>query len=278
VGGPADAIAVAFPAIGFAAFVGGALLLGFHRFLAAAIAASMVAVSVIATVEPRLRVATPAPTPGIVVVAANVLRDNRHPQRAADTAAARGADVIAAVEMGDAFARGMLAHRDRYPYAAVSGEQAIWSRWPIEALPVPDGLPADRVMRAGIEVEGVSLIVYAVHLYNPLHETSIASQRQMIDDLARAIGAESVPTVLAGDLNLSDRSAAYRVLEAEMLDAMRSARWAEGTYRFGLWRTLMLRIDHLFVPPDWCSSDATTFLVPGSDHRGIKATVGPCPS
>jgi endonuclease/exonuclease/phosphatase (EEP) superfamily protein YafD len=39
---------------------------------------------------------------------------------------------------------------------------------------------------------------------------------------------------------------------------------------------LLLRIDHVFVPGDWCADDGGRFPLTGSDHRGVKVTVGPC--
>jgi endonuclease/exonuclease/phosphatase (EEP) superfamily protein YafD len=111
---------------------------------------------------------------------------------------------------------------------------------------------------------------------NPLHETTFAAQRQLLVDLLQAIGAETTPVIVAGDLNLSDRSEGYRWLDDRFDDAMRTGWWAASTYRHGLWRALLLRIDHLFVPEDWCAVDAGTFRVPGSDHMAVEATVGPC--
>jgi endonuclease/exonuclease/phosphatase (EEP) superfamily protein YafD len=38
----------------------------------------------------------------------------------------------------------------------------------------------------------------------------------------------------------------------------------------------LARIDHIFEPSSWCSDDAHTFTITGSDHRGIATTIGPC--
>ncbi len=166
----------------------------------------------------------------------------------------------------------------RYPYASRSGAQGVWSRWPVVSLPLPQGLPTDRIARFTVDADGQPIVVYAVHLFNPLHETTISEQQEMVYRLADAIAAETDPVILAGDLNMTDRSEGYRLLTDQMHDAMRTGWWAASTYRHGIWRDLSLRIDHLFVPADWCAVDAKTFGVPGSDHRGIESTVGPCPA
>ena len=58
---------------------------------------------------------------------------------------------------------------------------------------------------------------------------------------------------------------------------MRS-RWAGPTYAALVWRPLLLRIDHVFVPRDWCSAAPERFAVRGSDHQGVAVDVGPCPA
>jgi endonuclease/exonuclease/phosphatase (EEP) superfamily protein YafD len=58
---------------------------------------------------------------------------------------------------------------------------------------------------------------------------------------------------------------------------MRDGSFAGSTFEDGLWATLFLRIDHVFVPQTWCGADPTRFEIPGSDHRGISVTIGPCP-
>jgi endonuclease/exonuclease/phosphatase (EEP) superfamily protein YafD len=274
--GVADLVAIALPGIGFAALVASALLLGLHRFVLAATAASMAMVCFVATVGPRLPQRTAPPAHAIRVVSANVFHYSRRPDPAASVMASRGADVIVSVEMGASYWEHLSEYADRYPYAVADGEQSIRSRWPVEQLPTPEGLPSDRIMRAAIDADGVRMIVYAVHLYNPLHETTFPAQRAMLDRLIAAADAETDPVILAGDFNMSDRSDGYRELDSGMRDAMRTGWWAASTYQHDLWRALALRIDHLFVPEDWCTADAFTFRVPGSDHRGIGSTVGPC--
>jgi endonuclease/exonuclease/phosphatase family metal-dependent hydrolase len=120
------------------------------------------------------------------------------------------------------------------------------------------------------------LIVYAIHLSNPLHETSFSQHARAVARLLRAAEAERLPVVLAGDFNMSDRTASYRAIDAAMHDAMRS-HVAANTYEDGLWALLQLRIDHVFLSPQLCDADGTTFNVPGSDHQGLAVDVGRCP-
>ncbi len=274
--GVTDLVAVAIPGIGLVALVAAAVLLGLRRFVAGATALSLAGVCVVATAGPRLPARTASPEPGIEVVMDNVYRSGKRPALAAEAMVARGGDVVVLVEAGLSYFDHMTAIADRYPYSVVAGEQGVWSRWPIDLLVSPPGLPSDRVARVAVEADGARFVLYVVHLYNPLHETTFSEQAAMLDRLLGAIEDEDLPVVVAGDLNLSDRSAGYRQVEGAMVDAMRTGWWAASTFHSDAWRPLLLRIDHIFVPQDWCAADAAVFRVPGSDHEGIESTVGPC--
>lgn len=82
--------------------------------------------------------------------------------------------------------------------------------------------------------------------------------------------------MVVGDLNLVDRASGYRALVGELDDAMRSG-WAGPTAQRSWLDLLLARVDHVLVPEAWCSTDAVRFHLRGSDHRGLAATVGPCP-
>jgi endonuclease/exonuclease/phosphatase (EEP) superfamily protein YafD len=105
----------------------------------------------------------------------------------------------------------------------------------------------------------------------------MTAQRREREALLGSARRESAPVVLVGDFNSSDRGRGYRRVTTRFRDAMRS-RWAGPTYTALLWRPFLLRIDHVFVPRDWCSAKPEQFTVQGSDHRGVAVDVGPCPA
>ena len=116
-------------------------------------------------------------------------------------------------------------------------------------------------------------VVYAMHLGNPLFKTTYTQHAEMVERLVAAAQAESLPVVLAGDFNMSDRSASYRELGGAFRDAIRTS-FADTTYDDGLWMLLQLRIDYIFVSRSLCARSATTFTVPGSDHDGLEVEIG----
>jgi hypothetical protein len=104
---------------------------------------------------------------------------------------------------------------------------------------------------------------------------SVPDHRRLIRELADLAAAERLPTVVAGDLNLVDRSSGYRLLDDRMRDAVRTS-WAGPTSLKGKFLPLLARIDHIFVSEEWCADGGGRFDIAGSDHRGVVATIGPC--
>ena len=279
-GGPLDLVAVGLPLIGVAAIIVGAvaaLLAGRAWPLIAAASALMVcAVAVLAPRFPR-RIAPPATA--IRVAMANVWEGNPTPEAVPEALVDRGADVLVAVEMpSDEFYRAMTASAatDGLDSAVRRGWQAAWSRFPLDELDEL-GLGSWRVMRVSVDVPDSPFVLYIVHGLNPLRDTSFEDQRLFVEDLLAAIGSEQRPVVVTGDFNMSDRVVSYRVMDAALTDAMRAETPGRTTYVSGLWSTVLLRIDHVFVDPAWCAADPGTFTVTGSDHRGVEVAVGPCP-
>jgi endonuclease/exonuclease/phosphatase (EEP) superfamily protein YafD len=280
--GAVDLVAVAMPAIGVLGLAAGVFLMWRGLRPAALVAASLTLLALVVAVLPRIPQPTASPLDPVVLVSANVFQFSRWPGRAAALMTSRGADVIVSEEMGTSYRRHLMQDAQGYPYRVGADEQEVLSVFPIRRLPTPAGLPGDRIMRVRVDRVGAPFVLYAVHLPNPLHETTFSTQHALVTRLLAAVGAETLPTVVAGDFNLSDRTSGYRLLDGEMRDAMRAqawppwTAWPASTYVAGLWPALLLRIDHVFVPADWCARDPATFGVPGSDHRGLQVSIGPC--
>lgn len=101
------------------------------------------------------------------------------------------------------------------------------------------------------------------------------THRRLVDALADAVVSEDLPVVVAGDLNLVDRTGGYRAITDVLDDGLRSG-WVGPTSLKRQTKLLLARIDHVFIPPRWCAADGKTFTMRGSDHRGVVTTIGPC--
>lgn len=274
---PLDLIAVALPLLGLASLLAlGLVAARTGRLLPLSAGLSAFLVAALAVMMPRLPVEQPRPTGGLRIASANVLEGNDIPREAAATLAERRVDLLVVIE-GGRKTLGELRVMSNLPERLTYGGLSVFSRWPLARLtspPPPDGGAA---LRARVDRPGAPFVLHVIHAPNPLYQTTFEEQERFAADLVRQADAEVLPAVVVGDLNLTDRAEGYRTLASSLRDAMRAGSWPADTYRLSVWRLLLLRIDHLFVPTDWCAADPVTFDIPGSDHRGIEATIGPCP-
>jgi endonuclease/exonuclease/phosphatase (EEP) superfamily protein YafD len=276
---PLDGIATALPAVAAVALVATAAIgLRIREPAAVVVGLSILAAAIVAMLGPRVPNSTAFPASPTRIAAANVSDRNRTPEQAARILATRDADLVIGVEMPPGFWERWEA-LDDHLYGESQGELGVRSSWPVERLGGQPVVPGARLMRLRIDRPGAPFILYAVHAANPLTTGDFEAQRRFSDQLVSSAEREPLPVVIAGDLNLSDRAEGYRTLTSVFLDATRSGAgaWPGDTYLNGWWHLALLRIDHLLAPQKWCAATSGRFVVPGSDHRGVAATVGPCP-
>lgn len=276
-GGRIEAAAVALPLVVLAALVVLVGVAAARRELLVLPAAVSVAIFGVVTIGgPRLPHTGPPPASPIRLVTANVYVDNPTPGAAVDAMVGAGADVEVAVETSPAF-RTLIEQRDAgHPYSAVDDQLVVRSRFPVVGMTDPPGVPSRRILRVTVQGPAGPFVLYAVHALNPLSESTFASQLVWVARLRAAAGRESLPVVMAGDFNMSDRQLGYRRLTTDTRDAITAAGWGHSTYTDGIWAPLLLRIDHVFEPLDWCAAASRIVDVPGSDHEGLGVDVGPC--
>jgi endonuclease/exonuclease/phosphatase (EEP) superfamily protein YafD len=277
-GGRVEAVAVALPLVLLVALVALLVVAAVRREVRVLPAALSVAVlGVVTIVGPRMPHTGPPPTSPIRLVSANVYFDNPTPSSAVTAMLAAQADVEVAVETSPAFRTLIEAGDAGHPYSAVDDQLVVRSRYPIAAMTDPPGVPARRILRLTVEGPAGPFVLYAVHALNPLSESTFANQLDWVERLRTAAAREELPVVMAGDFNMSDRQLGYRRLTADLRDAITAAGWGHTTYPDAIWALLLLRIDHVFVPTDWCAAHSRIVDVPGSDHDGLEVDVGPCP-
>lgn len=227
--------------------------------------------------------ARPAPAgPGrLAVTAFNVNRDNPRRAEALAFALGTGADVIVLTEIGrhwlPLFERVPAPYRliaarpreDNFGIAALArrpvrrAEITFYTDWQI---PVVDAV---------LDWEGRELVVLGVHPVPPAGARYARIRDEQLAALAARVRAERRPVVLAGDLNATRWSSAFRRLVRD--SGLRSTQ--DG---FGLqasWPAelgpLGIAIDHGLCSPSLTTVERRIGPAVGSDHRALTFVVGP---
>lgn len=246
-------------------------------------AASVALMGLVAVVGPWIPHDTATPAVGVSIGVANVLSGNPTPAAVAGDILSADAD-IAVVPEATSAVHVLLAAA--YPYAIRADRRnvaiGVYSRLPISAPRfVPDLLDPTRQQR--IEVAGPDgpFVLWAVHFPKPWliatggYEMRPGGHARKLDAFLDAFAQETLPLVVAGDTNLTDRGRGYRKMTARFDDALRGI-WGGPTARKWYLRPLLLRIDHVFIPEGWCADRGERFELSGSDHRGVRVRVGAC--
>jgi endonuclease/exonuclease/phosphatase (EEP) superfamily protein YafD len=252
-------------------------------------AVSVVAFGAVAVVGPWVPSSTAPPRHPVVVLTANIAgpESDAGARAVSDRLAAAGADVVVVDELSPEADRMLRRSFSYHAETFVDGEEnptppavGVFTRLPIvDVGPAPVALPGLRLVLAG---PAGRFVLYAMHVpkagFGGGHwSVSFAGHDRLLERLAAQASAESLPAVVAGDLNTPDRSRGYRRLAASLRDAARTG-WSGPTSVKAslLWRFLALRVDHVFIVDDWCAAGASRLALPGSDHRGVRVAIGPC--
>lgn len=232
--------------------------------------------------------------PTLNVISFNVWGDNQKLTDVEDWLREMQADVVAIIELPQAWANGFPTLREIYPeqfvlseLSGVSWDSAILSRYPMvsaEEFYLGD-IPQARVV---VDMNGQEVAFYGIHLYvpsgriphAPLSVYNDAPRNTQIRDLMKRVEGETLPYMVAGDFNMSDQSLVYNELAAVMHDSFREAGTGLGTswfhaHRFGLPSLIppLVRIDYIWHSTDFQAVSAALGPYLGSDHLPVYATL-----
>ncbi len=233
-------------------------------------------------VSPRVPVHFAAPRDPITIASANLHFSNSHPLDAARDVVARHADVVVVSE-GTLQSEPVISAAYRYhinsAYHDAGYSEYVASRFPLRARSVPQALGQAVVVEVMAPTPfllvGAHLPRAGINIPYLRGNYSFAAQRRAVDAVTRLVAASKVPVVVAGDLNISDRTETYHRLVAHRRDAMRAG-WAGPTFRTFPLNLLELRIDHVIIDRSWCAAHSQRFHPQGSDHESLQVQIGPC--
>jgi vancomycin resistance protein VanJ len=200
------------------------------------------------------------------------------------------ADIVALQEVSPEAAERFAADLgERYPYRAENLEHGRYNgQLILSAYPILDQTTWDfprRLLRAELDVDGTTVVVYNVHPSTPAQDMDARSA-----DIAFAVEQatnETAPTLLMGDFNLEEWSDDYDVITAEFTDAWAEVGEGDGlTYpdysqpqaqvnaRLPTSFKILIRLDYIFHSAAFEAVEAQVWPESGgSDHRPVYAVL-----
>lgn len=238
--------------------------------------------------------APPAPQT-LKVMTHNILAANQQSDRLAEAIVAEAPDVVALQELVANHATRLAPRLSQvYPYRVIYRDQGLglYSRYPLRDAQLLTLAPESSfAIRAILDTPSGPITVFNAHPRNPRIDWNswggslfyVANfdptrRDRAVTALAQAVERAQGPVLVLGDLNLPDRSAAYRLLTRTLRDGHRDAGWGLG-YTFPAARPggplgflfPILRIDYVLYSPDVRALETWLGAPTGSDHRPVIA-------
>ena len=225
--------------------------------------------------------ARPAATLGIMV--ANVNRVNQDTGRLTALLRRRRPDIAVVHEAGPNWRPAWAALRDIYPHQRLVGRidgrgGALLSRHPIERVAVEElGTFRAPTIFAVLRWRGAPLRVAVTHPKPPWSAARFRARNQLFEQLAAwAAKAPAAPTVVAGDLNVTPYSGAFRrLLRRGGLAQARAGRGIYPSWPTFLPRALRIPIDHVLHNAAFRTISVELGPDIGSDHLPLIVRLAP---
>jgi endonuclease/exonuclease/phosphatase (EEP) superfamily protein YafD len=250
------------------------------------LARGCLAVAVLGNAWPLLPYWLPAaaPAPGaatpaadaLAIVSVNVLRRNADKAAVLAYLRSRDPDLVVVLEVDAAWAAALAGLADRWPHAIVEPREdnfgiALLAKQPPRAHRVCDfgaaGVPSIVAEFAG---PPAAFTLVATHPLAPQARNLARGRDRQLRAIADFVAASPWPCVVAGDLNTTPWSAAFRDLVARSgLRDTALGRGLRGTWNARLWAP-RIPIDHVLAPPAAEVLDRSVGPDVGSDHFPVE--------
>lgn len=223
--------------------------------------------------------AAPLPTQGqrLRAMTFNIHTANADKAGAIEVVRASDADVVALLEVDQAWMIAIRNLRDGYPFAVEEPREdnfgiCLLSRWPIKDATIHHwGQSEVPSIEARLETNGVSVTVIATHPLPPAGRERALMRDEQLDLLAAHLPTINGLVVVMGDLNTTPWGASFRDLLARsgLRDSARGFGW-QPTWPANL-PPLFIPLDHVLVSPEIGVSARSAGSAAGSDHRSVVA-------
>jgi endonuclease/exonuclease/phosphatase (EEP) superfamily protein YafD len=232
-----------------------------------------------AGLSPAAAAGTGPPRSTLSLVATNVLTSNRDTRAVIDYVRVRDPDVLIVLEVDAAWAKALESLADRWPHAIVEprGDNfgiAMLTKQPPRGHRLAEfgdaGVPS--IVATFADPAG-DYTVIATHPVPPKNRAYARDRDAQLRAVADFVAASAVPCVVAGDLNATPWSAAFRDLVARggLVDSA-LGRGVQATWNARAWAP-RIPIDHVLVPPGTEILRRAVGPDVGSDHFPVEAEI-----
>lgn len=208
--------------------------------------------------------------PNINVATLNALGQDNDVERTIEMLRENNVQVLAVTELGHELAARLSAefpHEFAFPYRGTSG-MGIYSKFPLEhASKRPGGWFPQ--LSADVQFGVLKFRIIAAHPAPPGPEISTTIRNQELAELAARVRESPLPTILAGDLNVTRHSPHFQQLLDAGLSDTRVTQGIHGTWPAG--SPLRIGIDHVLPSEEFGTCALETAQASGSDHLPVIA-------
>ena len=210
---------------------------------------------------------------------ANIQKTNKNFYRLVAGLKETNADILFLLEVTEESIDPLQSVIRTYPYHYVnlnlgeSGTGAVlMSKFPIvNSKVIKYSEHGNMLVKATLDINNNKVMFYGVHLPRPAYADEYSMRSEQALSLAEQIGVQSVPVILAGDLNSSPYTPIFKQLlkRSGLKDSREGFGWQPSwpTYFPLLW----LPIDHIFVSTEIRVHNRATGTYLGSDHYPVFA-------
>lgn len=202
---PGDMIAPFRVQLAIAALIGLGVAVALRGPRVIGLAGVLVAISVLPMalrVIDRPVLAETAPGRAVSLMFSNVLANNREFGKVTALVRSEDADIFAAAETTADWVAALDGLKDRYPYSFAPTDLGVFGVALYAKRPLAGTI--ERVGQRGLPLlraDFGDMVVYVAHPMPPASQRLTADNREYLTRLAERVAAETLPVVIAGDLN-----------------------------------------------------------------------------
>lgn len=229
-----------------------------------------------------LFIASPAEASGpndLKIVSFNVQASNTNRETILEWVGNSGADVVFLLETSSDWDQVLAT--SNLPYVVMNEIPddrvygiTVLAREQLETQVIRAGATKDVVVRAETSIGDEPVAVYAFHPRSPTSELDAQYRDEVMDEVASLVDAETMPTVVVGDLNATPWSYAFRRLAdgGQLVDSLRGNGY-QASWPASLWYGFKIPIDHLLHTAELTTVARGLGPDLGSDHAPLAVTV-----